>query len=235
VSVFKGNYLTKKSDGNAVSQSWVALFDLDGTLTWRDTLLPFLLGFLVRRPHKALGLWRLPFALGGYWQRRDRGELKSRVIRMIMGRERRSVIDAWAEAFVNGLTLKRRFRPLALAVVEAHRAAGDHLVLLSASPDLYVPLIGRLLGFERTLCTEIEWHGERLDGHLKTPNRRGEEKLRCVAWLREQYPDRPIIAYGNSASDLDHMRQADRALLVNGDDAARRLAAKWNIAVSNWS
>lgn len=213
----------------------MALFDLDGTLTWRDTLLPFLLGFVRRRPHRGLGLWRLPFALGRYWQDRDRGMLKSRVIRMLMGGERRSVIDAWAQIFVAGLQAKRRFRPLALAVVEAHRAAGDHLVLMSASPDLYVPLIGRLLGFERTLCTEVAWHGERLDGHLKTPNRRGEEKLRCMTWLRGQYQGLPIIAYGNSASDLDHMRDAERALLVNGDDAARRLAAKWNIAVSYWN
>jgi phosphatidylglycerophosphatase C len=212
----------------------MALFDLDGTLTWRDTLLPFLLGYLKRRPHRLLGLWRLPFALVSYWRDRDRGALKSRAIRMIMGGERRAVIDAWAEAFVDNLKPKQRFRPLALAVVEAHRAAGDRLVLMSASPDLYVPLIGRLLGFERTVCTEVEWRGERLDGHLKTANRRGEEKLRCMTWLREQYPALPIIAYGNSASDLDHMRHADRALLVNGDDAARRLAAKWDIAVSYW-
>ena len=47
----------------------------------------------------------------------------------------------------------------ALAALQVHRAAGDHLVLLSASPDLYVPLIGRLLGFERTLCTEIRRGG----------------------------------------------------------------------------
>jgi len=226
--------LTKKSAGGPASQPWMALFDLDGTLTWRDTLLPFLWGFLRRRPHRALGLWRLPLALGSYWQDRDRGALKSRAIRMIMGGERRAVIDAWAEAFVDGLKLKQRFRPLALAVVEAHRAAGDRLILMSASPDLYVPLIGRLLGFERTICTEVEWRGDRLDGHLKTANRRGEEKLRCMTWLREQYPALPIIAYGNSASDLDHMRHADRALLVNGDDAARRLAAKWDIAVSYW-
>jgi len=146
-----------------------------------------------------LGLWRLPFALGSYWQDRDPGALKSRVIRMVMGGERRAVIDAWAEAFVDDLKPKRRFRPLALAVVEAHRAAGDRLVLMSASPDLYVPLIGRLLGFERTVCTEVEWRGDRLDGHLKTANRRGEEKLRCMTWLREQYPALPIIAYGNSA------------------------------------
>lgn len=154
---------------------------------------------------------------------------------MLMRGESRAVLDAWAQNFVGQLNPKQQFRPVALAVVEAHRAAGDHLVLLSASPDLYVPRIGRLLGFERTICTEIEWHGERLDGRLKTPNRRGEEKLRCLAWLREQYPGSPVIAYGNSASDLDHLRQADRALLVNADSAARRLAAKWNVAVSYWN
>lgn len=225
----------KRNKAQAASTPWVALFDLDGTLTWRDTLLPFLMGFLRRRPHKALKLWRLPVALARYWQDRDRGALKSSAIRMIMGGERRELLDAWAHTFVETLQSKQRFRPLALAVVEAHRAAGDHLVLLSASPDLYVPLIGRLLGFERTLCTELEWQGDRLDGGLKTANRRGEEKLVCLTWLREQYRNLPIIAYGNSASDLDHLRQADRALLVNGDNAARRLAARWNIAVSNWS
>ena len=226
--------MDKKPSNEPAAKSWIALFDLDGTLTWHDTFLPFLLGFVRRRPYRALGLWRLPFALVRYWQDRDRGKFKSSVIRMLMRGEKRSVLDAWAHSYVADLKPKNRFRPLALAVVEAHRAAGDHLVLLSASPDLYVPLVGHLLGFERTLCTEIEWQGERLDGRLKTPNRRGEEKLRCLSWLREQYPDSPVIAYGNAASDLDHLRQADRALLVNADSAARRLAAKWDIAVSYW-
>jgi phosphatidylglycerophosphatase C len=226
--------LPKKPASNVATKPWIALFDLDGTLTWRDTLLPFLLGFVRRRPHRAVGLWRLPLALARYWQDRDRGALKSSVIRMLMRNEKRAVLDAWAQSFVAELKPKQRFRPLALAVVEAHRGAGDHLVLLSASPDLYVPKIGQLLGFERTLCTELEWQGERLDGRLKSPNRRGEEKLHCLAWLREQYPGSQVIAYGNSASDLDHLRQADRALLVNGDSAARRLAAKFNIAVSYW-
>jgi phosphatidylglycerophosphatase C len=222
------------ADGGA-ARPWIALFDLDGTLTWRDTLLPFLLGYARRRPYRALRLWRLPLALARYWQDRDRGALKSSVIRTLMRDEKRSVLDAWAQNFVAELKRKQRFRPVALAVLEAHRAAGDHLVLLSASPDLYVPRIGQMLGFERTLCTEIEWQGDRLDGRLKTPNRRGEEKLHCLTWLREQYPDSPVIAYGNSASDLDHMREADRALLVNADSAARRLAAKSDIAVSYWS
>jgi phosphoserine phosphatase len=98
-----------------------------------------------------------------------------------------------------------------------------------------VPRIGRSLGFERTLCTEIQWQGDRLVGTLKSENRRGAEKLHCLTWLRTQYPGLPIVAYGNSSSDLDHMRHADRALLVNGNAAARALASQWGIPTSNWN
>lgn len=213
----------------------VALFDLDGTLTWRDTLLPFLAGYLIRHPRRLWALWRLPPALVAYVVNRDRGALKSRAIRMVMGGASRSSVEAWAEIFVGSLQSRHMLRPAALAALAAHRASGDHLVLMSASPDLYVPRIGRLLGFERTLCTEVIWRGDLLDGHLKTPNRYGEEKLRCLAWLRTQYPAVRIVAYGNSASDLIHMRQADGAILVNGSAAARRRAAGAGIPTAEWS
>jgi phosphatidylglycerophosphatase C len=215
--------------------AWIALFDLDGTLTWSDTLLPYLGGFLLRRPWRVLGLWGAPYSLYRYWLDRDHGALKSRMIRMIMGGAHRSVVEGWSEHFVARLKPDQRFRPVGLAVLEAHRAAGDHLVLMSASPDLYVPTIGRLLGFERTVCTEIQWQGERLDGHLASANRRGEEKARCLERLRQEYPGLPVIAYGNSSSDLDHMREADRALLVNGSMEARRLARQSDIEVSSWT
>jgi phosphatidylglycerophosphatase C len=215
--------------------AWVALFDLDGTLTWRDTLLPYLIGFLLRRPWRVLRLWGAPYSVYRYWLDRDHGALKSRMIRMIMGGAHRSVIDAWTGHFVARLKPNQRFRPLGLAVLEAHRAAGDRLVLMSASPDLYVPKIGQLLGFERIVCTEIEWQGERLDGRLASPNRRGEEKARCLESLRREYPGLPVIAYGNSSSDLDHMRAADRALLVNGSMEARQLAKQSDIEVSSWT
>jgi phosphoserine phosphatase len=172
------------------------------------------MSYLRRHPRRVLRLWRLPFALGSYLVRhRDRGLLKSRVIRIVMGGATRTDIDACADSFVDALKPSQRLRPAAVAALEAHRAAGDHLVLLSASPDIYVPRIGT----------------------LKTANRRGAEKLRCLTWLRTQYPDLPIVAYGNSASDLDHMRHADRALLVNGNAAARSLAGKWGIPTTNWT
>ena len=218
----------------AVSRPCVAVFDLDGTLTWHDTLLPFLAGYLARHPSRWLRLWRVPAALLRYAVARDRGELKSRVIVAVLGGLPLTAIDSWADRFVHTLKQRRRFRPKALACLEAHQAAGDHIVLLSASPDLYVPRIGDLLQAEKTLCTELKRNDGRLDGALQTPNRRGTEKSRCLAWLRSQYPDLSIIAYGNSASDLPHLVQADRALLVNGNAAARRAAAAVGIPVAEW-
>lgn len=213
----------------------VAVFDLDGTLTHHDTLLPFLAGYLGRHPMRLLRLWRalpalLRYAFGG----RDRGRLKSQVIRTVMGGDARALIEAWAERFVAGLTGKGTFRAAGLATLEAHRTAGDRLVLLSASPDLYVPRIGRLLGFDRTMCTEIRWDGERLDGRLASANRRGEEKVRCLERLRKEYSHASVTAYGNGASDIPHLKRADQALLVNGSPAARREAARAGIPTADW-
>jgi phosphatidylglycerophosphatase C len=218
----------------------VALFDLDGTLTRSDTLQAFLLGYALRHPARWIRLWRLAPAAAGFLANRDRGLLKSRVIRAVMGGDSRQEIDAWVQRFVAGRHAAGTFRPAALGVLEGHRAAGDRLVLLSASPDLYVPEIGRLLGFERVMCTEVKWREDargaaRLDGALVTANRRGEEKSRCLEWLRQQYPGLLVTAYGNSLSDLPHMISADHALLVNANAKARRAATAAGISLGLWT
>ena len=217
------------------SAAGVAVFDLDGTLTWRDTLVPFLAGYVACHPRRWLGLWRVPAALARYrFQGRDRGLLKSRLIRIAMGGDSRASIDRWAETFVRALRSHGKFRAAALLTVEEHRGAGDALILLSASVDLYVPRIGALLGFDETMCTEVSWAGDRLNGALSSANRRGEEKRRCLESLRHRYPGRAITAYGDSASDLAHLAAADRAVLVNARAAARKAARAAGIAVEDW-
>jgi phosphatidylglycerophosphatase C len=160
--------------------------------------------------------------------------LKSRAIRAVMAGDARPLVEGWADEFVADLKPRGAFRATGLAVLEAHRNAGDRLVLLSASPDLYVPIVGRLLGFERTLCTEIRWNGDRLNGALRSPNRRGAEKVSCLERLREDYGHAPVTAYGNSLSDIPHLALAERALLVNGNAAARRGAARAGIPTGEW-
>ncbi len=212
----------------------LALFDLDGTLTRHDTLFPYLAGFLRRHPQRALHLPRvLPVLASFAFGRADRGALKSSAIRAVMGGRTRSEIEQWTRQFVAVLR-ERGMHADAEAAVAAHRRAGDFLVLLSASPDLYVPAIGRALGFAQTVCTGIEWDGDRLDGHLTTPNRRDAEKVRCVAQLRREHPGLRVIAYGNSAADLEHLTLADHATLVNGSASARRAAARLDIDCVTW-
>ena len=169
------------------------------------------------------------FALGGT----DHGAVKSAAIRAVLGGLTRREIEAWTDEFVPRL-LARGMRADALATLEAHRRAGDRLVLLSASPDLYVPAIGRALGFAETVCTGVEWHDDCLTGRLTTPNQRGPEKAHAVVALRREHPGRAVIAYGNAASDLEHLSLAERATLVNGSTRARHAAARLNIDCVSW-
>jgi len=210
------------------------VFDLDGTITRHDTLLPFVLGYLRGAPWRLAGmLLFLPsvvaFALG----LSDRGSLKSALIRRTLGGAPRARIESWAARFVAALLTRGVFED-ARSAIARHRQEGARLVLLSASTDLYVPVIGAALGFDQVICTGVRWNGDRLDGHLTTPNRRGPEKARCFEMLRREHPGLLTTAYGNAGSDLEHLRLADQPLLVNGSSHARRSAARLGIACASW-
>jgi len=154
-------------------------------------------------------------------------------MRAVLGGASRGEIEAWTARFVPQV-VRDGVRADARTAIDAHRDAGDHLVLLSASPDLYVPAIGQALGFGEVLCTGVEWQEERLSGRLTTANRRGAEKARCLEALRQKYPQLPIVAYGNAASDLAHLALADRGVLVNGSRAARRRAGELGVVPAVW-
>jgi phosphatidylglycerophosphatase C len=212
----------------------LAVFDLDGTITRHDTLFPYVHGFLHRHPLRAPGVLEvvpalLAFAAGS----RDHGALKAAFIRGTLGGCTRAQLDAWTAHFVPRLLAHGLFAD-ARAAIEQHRGSGDALVLMSASVDLYVPAIARALGFSECICTAVRWDGDLLDGSLAGPNRRGPEKARCLEALRVRYPQMPITAYGNAASDLEHLRLADDAVLVNGSARARRDAAAAGIRTVTW-
>jgi phosphatidylglycerophosphatase C len=212
----------------------LAVFDLDGTITRRDTLLPYVMGFPMSTSRKLLGVLAFVgslflFVIG----RRDHGQLKSAFIRSILGGQTRSRIEDWTARFVPALLQQGVFAD-ALSRIAQHKREGARLVLMSASTELYVPAIGAALGFDEVICTGVRWNGDRLDGHLTTPNRRGPEKTRCFEALRKRYPGLTTAAYGNAGSDLDHLRLADQPLLVNPPASARRQAAKLGIPCAHW-
>jgi phosphatidylglycerophosphatase C len=213
----------------------LAVFDLDGTITRHDTLVQYMLGFLKSRPWRLLGfLPALPTIVRYLLGQVDRGALKASVMHWTLGGTTRQQIDAWTARFVPRLLARGVFKD-AMERIATHRRNGDVLVLMSASPDLYVPAIARELGFNESTCTGIRWNGDRLDGSLTTPNCRGPEKARRLETLRAKHPPMPVVAYGNAESDLDHLRLADRGVLVNGSAEARAHAANIGVVCENWS
>lgn len=211
----------------------IAIFDLDGTITHRDTLFPLVLRQLARRPLRLLRLLGVLPAVVRFAVDRDRGLLKQSLLRATLRGVRRDELAATSRAFVGDVIARRCFRD-ALDAIRRHREQGHYLVLLSASVDFYVPEFARQLGFDRAICTGVAWDGERLDGTLTTANRRGEEKARCLRELVAERNDSHTFAYGNSDSDLPHLRLARHGLLVNGSLAARRAATRLGVPVAEW-
>lgn len=211
----------------------MAVFDLDGTLTKADTLVPYLLTALRVHPGRSVGLLAAPVAVAAFALRRDQGRLKSRLISALLGGMSRAEIASLTERFLDA-KWPVLFHPRALAALAAHRAAGDYLVILSASTDCYVRAIGARLGVDEVICTELLWRGDRLDGALATPNRRGAEKTRCIEALRARHPGAHLAAYGNAGSDLEHLSAVDAGVLVNGSAGAERAAEALGVPQRDW-
>jgi phosphatidylglycerophosphatase C len=212
----------------------LAVFDLDGTLTRHDSFVRFLAVALARWPVRWLRLpLALPALLAFALGLSDRGRLKGALLRGLLGGLPRNELAGVASAFARQLVASG-LHVQAQDVIAAHRGAGDRLVLMSASPDVYVPLVGQLLGFDETTCTAIRWNGDRLDGRLAGPNCRGAEKSERLAVLRQAHPGRQAIAYGNTRSDLEHMRACDSAVYVNAHGPLRRELEAEGIRVVDW-
>jgi phosphatidylglycerophosphatase C len=212
----------------------LVVFDLDGTISRHDTLLPYLTGFLLRHPIRwPRVLLSVPVLIRFLLGSADRGELKASLMKSALGGCTRAELDAWTSSYVSSVLAHGVFAD-ALSVIAERCRARDVLALMSASPDLYVPEIARRLGFAQTICTGVRWNGERFDGELTTANRKGAEKARCFEALRQRYPGVPTVAYANSASDFDHLTLADEAWLVNPSAALRRKAERAHIHSVTW-
>ena len=217
-----------------MSAGRLALFDLDGTITRRDTFAPWVLGLLRRHPGRwwrapALLLHLLLYALRIH----DRGSLKGAVMHTLFAGMHRETVAAWSREFAHLAATELAF-PEALEAIRTHRADGEELILLSASPDTYVPLIGEALGFSRTICSEVRWKDDLLDGRLIGANRRGPEKSRVLEALRAERPGRRVIGYGNSPPDLDHLLRCEEAVYVNAGPGLRRRLVLPKLRYVHW-
>ncbi len=199
--------------GSPASRATVAAFDVDGTLTWRDNVLPFLLR--TAGPRLPLALARRPATLARALLRRDRDVLKELACSALAGLTAASVHERGV-AFAHEIRA-HRLRADTFARLRRHQALGHPVVLVSASLDAYLEPLGSLLGVHGILCTRLGVDQDgRLTGRLAGPNCRGPEKAsRMRAWLDDNgLPRAELWAYGDSSGDDALLAIADHPVRV---------------------
>lgn len=193
----------------------VAAFDVDGTLTRRDCVVPFLLRCR-GAAGLAAGLLRHPLALVGGAVRRDRDSLKELGTRAVLAGREVGEIAELGRVFAADVVAKG-LRHDTVQRLRWHQAAGDVVVLVSASLEPYLQPFAVELGIDAVLCTRLAIGTDgRYTGFLKGANCRAAEKVvRLRQWLAEQGLDgRTVWAYGDSAGDDQLLAFADHGVRV---------------------
>ena len=185
----------------------VVLFDFDGTLSWPDSNLMFA-RYCFRhsvRPWLFLPLIgvcyisRL-FNSGGLWWRQN---------------IRRFITANMVHRFVPEFVREHRRNRFGWAAerVAAERAAGNKVLLISASPDYLIDKLVRDMKFDAVICSKMNkdkpWKYEFLCW--------GDNKVYAMdAWAREnKFIPHVVRAYSDSKSDMPMMKIADTQIWIN--------------------
>lgn len=195
----------------------VAAFDVDGTLTTRDCVVPFLVA-IAGWPQLGVGLSRrlhrlLPAAI-----RRDRDTIKALATEVVFTGRRAADVEEAGNRFASRI-LESWLRPDIVSTLRVHQHVGDEVVLVSASYGAYLRPLAGALGVGAVVCTELAVAPDGCcTGALDGGNCRGAAKVvRLRAWLDEHHGGRERVelwAYGDSAGDRAMLADADHACWV---------------------
>ncbi len=182
-------------------------YDLDGTLTTRDSLWAFLV-WRWGAARMAGVAARLAPALASYALDRDRGRLKTAVLRATLAGTAEVDVRAGAAAFWDERG-DGMLRPGAAAHLRADPPAGVTRVLVTACPQIIAEPVAARFGL-RLIGTQLAMADGRLTGALEGANCRGEEKVRR---LEETFGAdlKLVAAFGDSDGDAAMLARADVA------------------------
>lgn len=208
---------SEASTASAAVPRVVVAFDVDGTLTVDDSMVPFLerLAGRVRLGGRVL---RQPAALLGAVARRDRDRFKAVAVRAAYAGREAATVEAMGVAYATVIR-DGKLRPDTLARLRWHQREGHTVVFVSASLGAYLHPLASMLGVDAVMCSDaVVGPDGRYTGEMTGANCRGPEKERRLReWLRTNDLDDAVLwAYGDSAGDRELLLAAHHPHLVKG-------------------
>ncbi len=209
-----------------------ALFDFDGTLTRRDTFLPFTAHLARSAALGRLELARLGLTLLGY----RLGRLSIEQLKTALLQRLAPLPAARREELIQGFcqrVLGRLWRPAGLERLAWHRRRGHRLVLVSASLEIVLRPAVAGLGLADVIGTA---HAEQPRWRVAGANCYGPEKIRRLAsrpWF-QRVDWAASWAYSDHPSDVPLLTLCGHPVAANPTPALRRHAERAGWRIMDW-
>lgn len=198
----------------------VAFFDLDRTLVAGYSIVPFALETAktaARHGEFSESSRLLREALRQ--DKRSRGSnyhrMVQRLARMLTGRSE-STLQAIGERAFRQSVARNIYRE-AIELVEAHRAAGHRLVIVTAATRYQAEPVAQVLGIDEICCTGLEVQEGRFTGKTVAPLCYGEGKALAARRVLKKYGGTLGRSwfYSDSSDDLPLLRKVGHPVAVN--------------------
>lgn len=183
-------------------------FDFDGTLTTKDSLLPFIV-FVLGWPKFLLkSILFIPYLIKFMLDKQQRGFVKNEALRIYLSTYTTAQLTESAEAFVTNI-LPNMMRKEGVETYQSHIKAGHECILVSASVDLYLKIWAQKNGFVDVISTPFLGTPPKMMGI----NCYGEEKvirIKQVYPLLDQYE---TMAYGDTVGDIPMLKTMNQGFM----------------------
>lgn len=188
----------------------IAVFDFDGTITTRDTLVSFLI-YVAGKWTTLKKLAAISPALIDYlFGRLSRQKVKEIILTRFFSGMPVDQLRELGHSFAQSTILKQLIRPEARKRILWHRQQKHQIILISASIDAYLDSWGKQAGFDHVICSKLEVTPNKIvTGHLRGLNCWGPEKKRRLEELLGPRENYILYAYGDSQGDSDLLSIAD--------------------------
>lgn len=197
----------------------VAAFDVDGTLTVRDCVVPFMRRVAGTARFVAICV-RSSVTILSLVKNRDRDAIKRLFVQQVFAGVSVEQTEAIGVEFAANVA-DGWLRSDVAERLRWHQREGHVVVFVSASLNPYLEPLGDLCEVDAVLCTTLEESDGAYTGNLVGNNCRAAEKVaRLRGWMTEAGIDHGALryAYGDSVGDAEMLATAEQPFNVKSTE-----------------
>lgn len=177
----------------------IAFFDMDGTITKKDTFIDFIV-FVCGRNVFFKGLFLLsPYIVLHLIGLYPNDRLKEKFFQIFLAGHDMQTLRRLGQGYALS-RLPSLVYIQALDRIEWHKSQGHRIVILTASSSIWLEAWCTLHGLE-LIGTDFEVDMGRYTGKIAGKNCHGREKVKFVDQILLELPEAMTYGYGNSRSD----------------------------------